>query len=110
MKTILVAEKVFNDLSTDQRLLYQYTKGIGVGEVNQKYASGKIGPIHHPRWLIFATGLPAINCREKFPSENLIKLVQYIVKVYAPNWFAFKSFSELHETPRILFQSIPRLQ
>ena len=109
MKTILVAEKVLNELSTDQRLLCEYTKGIGVGEVDQKYASWKIGTIHHARWLTLASRLLAVYSLEKFPSENLIELVHYIVKVYAQNWFAFKS-SKLHESPRIPFQSLSCLQ
>ena len=46
-KKILVSKEVLNDLSTDQNLLYEYTKRIGVGEVDQKYTSWKIGPIHH---------------------------------------------------------------
>ena len=110
MKTILVAEEVLNDLSTDQRLLHEYTKGIGVGEVDQKYACWKIGLIHHVRWLTLTTRLLAVYSREKSPSENLTKLVHCIVKVIAPNWFAFKSSSKLHESSRILFQSISRLQ
>ena len=102
-KTILVFEEVLNDLSTDQHLLYEYIKRIGVGEVDQKYASWKIGPIYHARWLTLATRLLVVYSREKSPSENLIKLVYYIVKVYAPNGFAFKFSSKLHESPRILF-------
>ena len=48
-KTNMVVEEVLNDLSTDQHLLYEHTKGIEVGEMDQKYASWKIGPIHHAR-------------------------------------------------------------
>ena len=80
LKTILVAEEVLNDLSTDQCLLYEYIKRIGVGEVDQKYASWKIGPIYYARWFILATRLLAVYSREKSPSKNLIKLVHYIVK------------------------------
>ena len=76
--------------------------------MDQKYASEKIGAIHHVWWLILSTRLLAVYSREKSPSENLIKLIHYSVKVYAPNWFTFKSYN-LHESPRILFQSISRL-
>ena len=110
MKTISIAEEVLNDLSTDHRLLYEITKEIGVGEEDQKFISWKIGPIHHTRWLTLATRLLAVYSREKFPSENLIKLIHYIVKVFAPNWLAFKSSSKLHHFSRIIFQSKSRFQ
>ena len=102
MKKILVSKEVLNDLSTDQHLLYEYTKGIEVGEMDQKYASWKIGPIHHARWLTLATQQFTSYSQEKSPSENLIKLVHYIVKVSAKNWFAF-TFSKLHESPEFYF-------
>ena len=56
-----------------------------------------------------ATRLLAAYTREESPSENLIKLVYYVVKVYAPSWFEIKSSSKLRESPRILFQNLLRI-
>ena len=97
------------DLSTDRRLLYEYTKGIGSGKVDEKYSSWKIGQLQHARWLTLATRLLAVYTREEFPSGNLIKLVHYIVKVNAPSLFEIKSSSKLHESPKILFQNLSRI-
>jgi len=109
LKEGLEKEEYFSDLSTDQRLLYEYTKGIGRGKVDEKYSSWKIGQLHHARWLTLAIRLLALYTREESPSETLIKLVHYIVLVYAPAWFEIKSSSKLHESPRILFQKISRI-
>ena len=92
-----------------QRLLYEYNKGIGSGKVYEKYSSWKIGQLHHARWLTLANRLLAVYAREESPSGNLIKLVHYIVKVNAPSWFEIKSSSKLHESPRILFQNLSRI-
>ena len=42
------------DLSTEQRLVYEYTKAIGSGKVDEKYSSWKVGQLHHARWLTLA--------------------------------------------------------
>ena len=99
----------FSDLSSDQRLLHEYTKGIGSGKVDEKYSSWKIGQLHHARWLTLAIRLFAVYTREESPSGNLNKLVHYILKVYAPSWFEIKSSSKLHESPRKLFQNLSRI-
>ena len=104
-----VKKEDFSYLSTDQRLLYEYTKGIGLEKVGKKYSSWKIGQLHHARRLTLAIRLLAVYTREESPSGNLIKLVHYIVKVYASSWFEIKSLSKLHESPKILFQNLSRI-
>ena len=49
-----ISAAVLNDLSSDQRLLFEYCKGIGSGRVDDQWASWKIGPLNHARWLTFA--------------------------------------------------------
>ena len=77
--------------------------------MDKKYSSWKIGQVYLARWLTLAIRLLAVYTREESPSENLIKLVHYIVKVYAPLWFEIKSSSKLHESPRTLFQNLSRI-
>ena len=48
--------------------------------------------------------------REVQPSQNLIKLVHYIIRVYAPACFETKSFSKVHRSPPILFSAISRIK
>ena len=105
-----VEKEDLSDLSTDQqRFLYEYTKGIGSGKVNEKCSFLKIRQQHHARWLTLAIRHLAVYTREEFPSGNLLKLAHYIVKVYAPSWFEIKSSSKLCEYPRILFQNLSHI-
>ena len=64
-----------SNLSTYQRLLCEYIKGIGSRKVDEKYSSWKIGQLHHARRLTLAIRLLAVYTREESPSGNLIKLV-----------------------------------
>ena len=90
-------KKDSSNSSTEQRLLYDYTKEIGSGKVGEKYSFWKIGQLYHARWRTLAMRLLADYTREEFPSRNLIKPVHYIVKVYVPSWFGIKSSSKLPE-------------
>ena len=73
------------------------------------HSSWKIDQLYHARWLILAIRLVAVYIREESSSGNLIKLVHYILKVYAPSWFEKKSTSKPHESRRILFQNLSRI-
>ena len=43
-----------DSLSSDQRLLYEYTVGISRGKVDPRFASWKIGPLNQARSLTLA--------------------------------------------------------
>ncbi|HKU33678.1 MAG TPA: hypothetical protein VJR22_07525 [Candidatus Nitrosotalea sp.] len=105
-----IPDSVRDDLSNDQRLLYEYCKGIGSGRVDDRWAVRKIGPLCHARWLTLAIRILCCYTRNTRPTVNLIKLVYYIVRVYAPAWFEIKASSKLHDSPRLLFNVINRLQ
>jgi hypothetical protein len=105
-----IPDEVLQDLSHDQRLLYEYCKGIGLGRVHDRWAAWKIGPLNHARWLTLAIRLLCLYTRDNSPNMKLKKLVHYIVQVYAPAWFEIKTSSKLHDSPRILFSAINRLK
>ena len=84
-------------------------KGIGSGKVDKEYSSWKIGELYHAAWLALAIRLVAVYTREESPSGSIIKLVHYIVKLYAPLWFKIKFSSKLHESRRILFWNLSRI-
>ena len=42
--------KDMDSLSSDQRLLYEYTVGISRGKVDPRFASWKNGPLNQARW------------------------------------------------------------
>lgn len=48
---------VLKDLSVHQRLLFDYCKGIGSGNIENRWGTHKIGPLNHARWLTLAIRL-----------------------------------------------------
>ena len=82
--------KDMNSLSSDQRLLYEYTIGISRGKVDPKFASWKTGPLNQARWLTLAIRLMCLWTHEAYPknlSTKLYSLINFIVNVYAICWF-----------------------
>ena len=104
-----IPEEILTDLSYDQRLLFEYCKGIGIGKVSDKWAAYKIGPLNHARWLTLAIRLLCLYTRDNQPTVSLKKLVYFIVQVYAPAWFEIKKSSKFHESPRLIFSTITRI-
>ena len=106
-------EETLKDLSSDQRLLYEYVIGISQGQVNPKYAAWKIGPLNHARWLTLAIRLMCMWTRGSYPArlnDKLQQLVQYIVQVYAVNWFEIKRHSKFHHQQEYIFNTIRRIK
>jgi len=96
----------YEDLSQDQELLLHYLKGINNGFIEDRISRRKIGPLCHSRWLTLAIRLMALYTRTLHPSEELIKLVTFIVQCYAPSWFTIKQSSSLRDSPKILHKAI----
>ena len=95
-----ISAAVLNDLSSDQRLLFEYCKGIGSGRVDDQWASWKIGPLNHARWLTLAIRILCVYSRETKPTPTLKQLVYFIVQVYAPTWFEIKSLLNFMNRPK----------
>ena len=89
----------FIDLSNDQKYLYQMCQAVSNGICAEDLAMRKPGPLVHSRWLTMASRLLRFNVATESPSENLITLVTYVVKVYAPVWFSVKFNSKCSEAP-----------
>jgi hypothetical protein len=104
-----ISDDILKDISHDQRLLYEYCKGIGSGKVDEKWAYLKIGPLNHARWLTLSIRILCLYTRDISPNANLKKLTHYIVKVYAPSWFQIKKSSKLKDSPQILFFTIKEM-
>lgn len=71
-------ESTLHDMSSDQRLLLEYVRGISRGQVNPRFAAWKIGPLNHARWLALAIRLMCVCGLElsirKIYKQNYIKL------------------------------------
>lgn len=100
----------FNDLSTDQQYLLDMCNAISNGFCPVELSNRSPGAISHARWLTTANRVLRVYVSETKPSVNLIKLVKYIVKVYAPSWFAIKTSSSCIDGSKLLHQMILRTQ
>jgi hypothetical protein len=81
------------DLSSDQQYLYAMCQAVSSGSCHADLALQKPGPLVHSRWLTTANRLLRLYVSTENPSENLVALASYVVKVYAPVWFTIKVHS-----------------
>ena len=103
-----IQEETLNDLSHDQRLLLEYARGISEGNLETRWLKMKISPINHARWLTLAIRIMRLYVTEECPSEELKILTKFIVKVYVPCWFQFKT-AMLKDSVQIVFQMKQRI-
>lgn len=101
-------EKISNELSTDQKYLFQICTAISNGCITPNLAQKNPGPINHARWLTMANNVLRLYVSESEPSQNLQLISEYIMKVYAPSWFDIKCSSNLHNAPRNFFKIVER--
>lgn len=79
------------DLSTDQKYLYQICCAIKTGTCCDTLSKKNPGKLGHARWLTTANRILRLYVSTSEPSETLIILSKYIMKVYAPMWFHIKT-------------------
>ncbi|GBN98290.1 hypothetical protein AVEN_70106-1 [Araneus ventricosus] len=70
-------------LSNDQQYLYDICPPISRGESYSDLTLRKPGPVVHSRWLTIAGRILRLYVVTEKPSDNLIILATYIMKVYA---------------------------
>lgn len=99
-------EKVINDLSWEQKYLYNICNAINLGNCSIDLAQRQPGKIGHSRWLTTANRILRLYISSDHPSENLINLVEFIMKVYAPVWFSIKANPLFIQGPHHLFKII----
>ena len=91
-----VEDVVMNDLSTDQLYLLKICLLIQRGyNSTENYLSylqtAQPGAISHARWLTKANRLLRLYTCQECPSDNLKRIVKFILNFYAPSWFHIKS-------------------
>lgn len=106
-------DDTLTDLSTDQRLLLEYIRGISSGTVDPRFAAWKIGPVNHARWLTLAIRLMCVWTRGVCPPElqdELYHAVKFIVEVYAVSWFEIKKDNEFSNQQQYIYNMIQRIK
>ena len=83
-------EDMLNDLSSDQKYLYDIVHTIRSGNASQDLSVRKPGPLNHARWATLANRVCQFYILTDNPSKNLYTITHFIVTNYAPNWFSIK--------------------
>ena len=103
-----VASTVFRmvgvtDLSCDQQLLLDMRAAVSSGCCPPNIAEMKPGPVLQPIWLTTATRVLRLYMSQSIPSTELQQLSEFIMRVYAPTWFAIKIAPTIAEGARHLW-------
>lgn len=72
------------NISTDQKYLYEICKSISSGKCPTSLSMRYPGNISHSRWLTTANHILRTYIGTPKPSLNLVTLTHFIMKVYAP--------------------------
>lgn len=94
------------DITADQKYLYRIVLAVTTGDFPADLADKSPGKMSHARWLTWANRVMRLYVSMKSPSQNLIVLATYIVKAYAPTWFAIKTHPSCKDGSRHLYQLI----
>lgn len=90
----------------DQLYLYRMVVAVNNGECDKALADKDPGVLSTSRWLTTAASALRYYVTQKHPSPNLKKLVEFIVKVYAPFWFLVKNQPQAIHGSRHVFAYI----
>ncbi|CAH0562903.1 unnamed protein product [Brassicogethes aeneus] len=100
------SELVPNDLSTDQKYLWDICQAVTSGVCSESLIHRKPGKLTHSRWLTAANRILRLYISSNEVTRNLQILTEYVVKVYAPLWFYIKLKPSCKEGPRHLLNMI----
>ncbi|CAG9792722.1 unnamed protein product [Diatraea saccharalis] len=95
-----------NDLSTDQKYLYDIMTAVSTGIFSSDLANMEPGLLNHSRWLTTANRILRLYVTKTDPDEKLVVLVTYVMKVYGPMWFTIKSNPSCINGAKHLWQTI----
>ena len=96
------------DLSCDQQLLLDTCAAVSSGCCPPNIAEMKPRPVVQSRWLTTATRVLQLYMSESTPSTELRQLSEFIMRVYAPTWFAIKLAPTIAEGARHLWGVIEK--
>lgn len=95
-----------NDLSTDQKYLFDLCSAVSVGICPVDHSLRNPGLINHSRWLTTANRILRLYVATRSPSDELKTIVTFIVTVYAPVWFEIKNAPSCKDGARHVHSTI----
>lgn len=99
-------ELVPDDLSTDQKYLWDICQAVMSGVCSESLTQRNPGKLSHSRWLTAANRILRLYVSSSSVTKELQILSEYVVKVYAPVWFHIKLKPSCKEGPRHLLNMI----
>ena len=97
------------NLSPDWKYLLMIYGAVSSGKCNHNLAKNCPGKISHARWLTTANRILRLYISTEDPSNNLLLIVDYIMKVYVPIWFAIRSDSSVTSGGKHFFNMVKRI-
>ena len=83
-------EDFINSMNNDLILFYELCIAIQTGVFSESLMRKKLAKCHKARWITLASNLLRLYAQTSQPHENLIKMVRFILNVYAPVVFDLK--------------------
>lgn len=79
---------------------------IQTGKVDDSLVHVIPGPLVHSRFLTTALRVLRYHISIDHPSDKLMNIVNFIIKVYAPIWFEIRKNQSFKMGPKIIFKYI----
>lgn len=98
--------QISTDLSTDQKYLKEITTAVINGSCPPDLLHRSPGKLSHARWLTRANRILRLYISTENPQQNLVTLATFVVKTYAPVWFAIKTHSSCKDGSKHLWKLI----
>lgn len=97
---------VLDDLSSDQKYLYNICQALQSGNCSADLAQVQPGTLSHSRWLTAANRILRLYISVEEPSNSLLSLTKFVVMVYATSWFRIKLHPNITQGPYHLWRMI----
>ena len=99
-------DDIVDDLSSDQYYGYRICLAVMSGYLNPDLQKLQIDPIVHSRWLTLACRILRFYTSTKQPSESLVQLTNFCLKIYFPTWFNIKKENKITDGAKNFFKLI----
>lgn len=93
-------------LTNDQKYLIDISNAISTGVCTPRLAVRRPGKVHNARWMTTASRILRVYVSTKHPSDELVLMTKFIMKVYVPMWIGVKEKSTFNNGSRHLFNLI----
>ena len=103
-----IDQAIAEDLNSDQKYLLEIFNAVKAGEMESNLSHRSPGNLSHSRWLTTANRIPRLYVATENPSEQLLTLATFIMKVYAPMWFRIKCNPSCHYGAKHIFDMISK--